>query len=381
MADDQDFDALYYPYIHIRDPEWLKRALLLFPRVARIVPTAFAPDDDPTVREYVRARGTRGPLLDRANLHSPTVLDAQRRLYDKINREIQRDPSNMARQFGREAAEKLKTHSRLGFQIRMEKDPQLIDFLEQNGLAWIPAFKEPDDPDGYVEVHPRMGEAIMATIAVACARDEGLQIVTHNDPLHRCLADNDLDGIFDTWIGTAHLPTPKAAPTAHQLAIAVIETVDVTKITPKRIVELHENWEPRQKFLGKLRALAGTVPDMQNAARAQERLVELVDRAIREWERDKISAGSIFKDIFPSASANSLEDWWKEVHAHLAVPAVVGAAGATQGGWTAFGTGVAIGFVAEGVRAAAAARERAKDSPYRYLSLIHRAGGGYRIGR
>ena len=34
----QDLDALYYPYINIRDEAWLKTTLLYFPHVVRMVP-------------------------------------------------------------------------------------------------------------------------------------------------------------------------------------------------------------------------------------------------------------------------------------------------------------------------------------------------------
>ena len=41
-------DALNYPYIRVRDVEWLKRALLVFPHVVRMTPgfARGAPADD-----------------------------------------------------------------------------------------------------------------------------------------------------------------------------------------------------------------------------------------------------------------------------------------------------------------------------------------------
>src|SRR5688572_31872030 len=35
----QDKKALYYPYIHFRDIEWLKATLLCFPQVSRMAPS------------------------------------------------------------------------------------------------------------------------------------------------------------------------------------------------------------------------------------------------------------------------------------------------------------------------------------------------------
>ena len=38
--------SLYYPYIHISEEGWLKRSLLYWDRVRRIVPDGFEPSDD-----------------------------------------------------------------------------------------------------------------------------------------------------------------------------------------------------------------------------------------------------------------------------------------------------------------------------------------------
>ena len=40
-----DRDALYYPFIHITDVNWLKATLLCFPGVRRMVPQSYVPTD------------------------------------------------------------------------------------------------------------------------------------------------------------------------------------------------------------------------------------------------------------------------------------------------------------------------------------------------
>ena len=39
-------DALYYPYIHVRDAGWLKMALLYWESITRILPPSYQPHDD-----------------------------------------------------------------------------------------------------------------------------------------------------------------------------------------------------------------------------------------------------------------------------------------------------------------------------------------------
>src|SRR6516165_7021826 len=42
--------ALYYPYIHFRNEEWLKSAILYWPRIARMVPVRSGPRDSVLVQ-------------------------------------------------------------------------------------------------------------------------------------------------------------------------------------------------------------------------------------------------------------------------------------------------------------------------------------------
>lgn len=42
--------ALYFPYIHFQDKNWLKYALLYWDCVKRIVPRSYAPKDDDDIR-------------------------------------------------------------------------------------------------------------------------------------------------------------------------------------------------------------------------------------------------------------------------------------------------------------------------------------------
>jgi hypothetical protein len=66
-------DALYYPFIHITDVNWLKATLLCFPGVRRMVPQSYVPTDSDAVREFCDVEGPRGePLLTRVDLSRRT---------------------------------------------------------------------------------------------------------------------------------------------------------------------------------------------------------------------------------------------------------------------------------------------------------------------
>jgi hypothetical protein len=78
-------DALYYPYIHVRDVNWLKATLLCFPQVRRMVPTGFSLNDSPEVQEFRKLTNAYGrPLLVEESVNCNPVYAAQMRLLDTL---------------------------------------------------------------------------------------------------------------------------------------------------------------------------------------------------------------------------------------------------------------------------------------------------------
>jgi hypothetical protein len=75
MPNVQDRDALYYPYIHIRQDNinWLKATLLCFPQVRSIVPHDFHLNDPAAVAPFRKVTGARAgkPLLDEEYTDGP----------------------------------------------------------------------------------------------------------------------------------------------------------------------------------------------------------------------------------------------------------------------------------------------------------------------
>lgn len=73
--------ALYYPYIHPRDVEWVKGTLLAFGQVNRIVPDGYPLHDLPEVaflRDYPGPRNE--PLMRSISPHFAHIEQATQRL-------------------------------------------------------------------------------------------------------------------------------------------------------------------------------------------------------------------------------------------------------------------------------------------------------------
>ena len=64
-----DRGALYYPFIHVRDEEWLKATLLCFPFVDRMVPAGYEVNDSDLAGYFASAQGRFGrPMLGRRDV-------------------------------------------------------------------------------------------------------------------------------------------------------------------------------------------------------------------------------------------------------------------------------------------------------------------------
>src|SRR5258708_18114780 len=86
-------DALYYPYVHIRDVNWLKRTLLIFPHIVRMVPRNFTPDDKLEIRKFASLTGAGDqPLLRQADLTTESVAEAHGALLKRIQKDVEDDP-------------------------------------------------------------------------------------------------------------------------------------------------------------------------------------------------------------------------------------------------------------------------------------------------
>jgi hypothetical protein len=147
--------ALYYPYIHIRDVNWLKGTLLLFSQVLRMTPAiGIQPGDSKMILPFTQEQGGREPLVHSAQLYLPRAVAAQDDLAQSI-REDAKDPEFLKR-FNRAATEAARGAGEFGFQIHQGK---LVDSLRKalgdTGLAWEPGRREPYGPRlDYIELHP-----------------------------------------------------------------------------------------------------------------------------------------------------------------------------------------------------------------------------------
>ena len=179
-------DALNYPYIRVRDVDWMKSTLLLFPHVARIRPYD-APEDDPEIHVFTQTKGGGDEMLLRSIYPYEIPDHLQDELYDHLKATLAKEAGGLRRRFGEHATrrELAGVRSAEGLWARREEGvsqlhhdkiaPRLLFELRNNGLAWEPKY--PDHPN-YVEMHRVVGDAIMSALAFAAAQTQGMRVVT-----------------------------------------------------------------------------------------------------------------------------------------------------------------------------------------------------------
>ncbi|HWK97568.1 MAG TPA: hypothetical protein VNR39_19305 [Pseudolabrys sp.] len=378
-------DALYYPYIHIRSAEWLKRTLLIFPHVARIVPRDFSPIDLEEVSRFENVLGRHDkPLLRPVNLDSAGVWEAQHQLLHLMREDINKDP----RFFMPYTFENYRAAFRgvdEEFRLHVDKPlAEIIWFLDRYNLSWPARGGNPYDRD--VALHPVIGSLIMSTIALACAKDEGFDVVTDEGRLHYEGGSNDVPGIYQKLVHGVVPNAPAFRATGDELfELVVFQQCDVEKLTPERLSKLSEDREAIDALRLALAEIAGKIPEMQNRVAFEDRLKASVNDALGAWKNNRMNMSSVSKEMFGRDLLKPTEGFVKGLVEKFAASAIGAVGGAAGGGSSGMLIGAAGGFVvalvAHGVTSWGRASDRSRKSPYRYLTTIEKAGVAFSMAK
>ncbi|HEY0321390.1 MAG TPA: hypothetical protein VGC66_10570 [Pyrinomonadaceae bacterium] len=393
--------ALYYPYIHIDDVNWLRANLLIFPCIKRMVPSYFTPMDKPPVRELAKWSDDKEPLLQPANLFTKRVKHAQAKLSEDLKRSAKKKA--FLERFGVAAARQLVGENDYGFQIHAGKlSRPLKEALAHTRLAWNPYNKEPYDmASEYVEVHPNVGEAVMSTLAIACAQDDGLDIVgdKRTGELHRCLLEKDLDSVYDAWLKlNAHMPPPQEASGEELLEVFLGISGDLSKLSTDALRDLNKEREPIDDLMTELRKEARKINTMSRGKNRDDQFKQVATQIMTKWEADRNNLSNFWRAFWGKDTADLATKFAGAVadktltgvatgvmagagaKATLTTTAAASAANAgwvgalAAGGVIGAGAGLIIGVIAHAGKTYHDQRKRAKNSPYRFLTTLESAG-------
>jgi hypothetical protein len=372
---------LYYPYIHPRDLEWVKGTLLSFGQINRLVPDGYPLDDLPEVARLRDEMGADGePLVCPVSPEGQDIESAQGRLYNVLTGI---DPAQLGARFGRQSTmEQFGADD--GFEIHENKFQEVfLSWLRQGDLAW-PTRGPGSQTGNWWAVHPLLGEALMSVMAIAAARNKGLDVVTESARLHAALASLDEQQVLGELLrplAPPQRPSVPAAQVVDQLGHIVMTTMlDLRDVTVEDIAALVRDGNDLRRFREGIARIAMDVP-LDAAPEVRDRMLrDRADAVIAEWNKRRNTFPKKLRDALRATTAEqsgkALEDAGKAIAqaagagGSTAVAALFTGASLSTAVLSA-GVGFAIGFIVMNGRALFA---KNPDDPFQYLSRIEKAG-------
>lgn len=361
-----DRDALYYPYIHITNVNWLKSTLLCFPNIRRMVPSGYTPNDSEEIREFCEVIGPRGtPLLTSVDLLSAGALEAEKKLLETLQANDTFVRSHYCRaktceEYGPSADQFLLHDEKIGFS---PLHAYLVGTEGGDALAWhaaAPADRPTRGNGMWLATHPRLGSAILALKAIAIADEFGFDIVTDSSSVHHTVVTTTEEDIFNQLIGQPiALQRPVTDDIADDLAEIVIATnFDVSKLSPKQIADLLFDGKDLRRFKNELIPLASTLRAIKDSREREQRMKAAANEVVENWKK--------YKKSLPKFALDALVDAGEVKVSDVALNLILGG-----GAWhAAGGAGLAIFLVSYAGLRIWRKYKKESSSPYAYLNRI-----------
>lgn len=407
----KDTDGLYYPHIHVRDEAWLKATLLYFPHILRMVPADFETSDSAFITSLTKTPGIRGEsLLGSYELGNVVTGGAADRLTERLMNDIKTIPG-FEQRFSRKATQE-GYGKESQYLIHRSKAPrQFWAELTERGLMWEPS--EIDIPARYYRVlrhladnpavnwaavHPILGEAFMATVAAAAARDEGLEVVTDLPSVHAVASCRDDDVIYRTLILGNTKSSPRAgfgAETQHVSHLVITGGFDVSTITAQDLAKMSANREALFDFRRYLADRINEIPDMDSDVKRQKRLRAVAEEALDTWRRTVPTMSRFARRFFGLGLLDKSEKAMTDL-AKALIPGSLTTAATTAGAASATSLlgvaslvaspvvvaaapGIAVTLATYGVKTWHGLKQEEATSSLRYLSLVRRQGAALMV--
>ena len=386
-------DALYYLNICIDNDTWLKATLLNFPHVLRMTPHEFVTEDNELVRELAQMKGARQePLVGRYDLNSYPAYQASNILLEKLREDF----THGAPLFEQLSQEKTRVEYGADdvYTIHQNKvSGTLYDFLTQSGLAWPPGKGQ--KYENWLAFHPRLGEAIMSTIAAMVAKHAGLEIVTSSAPMHEAVWTHDGPSIYDAIIHGESSGMGRDEIAARVGQLILVNHFDLSNLSAQDIASMSRDGETLSDFREKIsQKINDMIPLMQDQKRLQSHMEEVAQKVVDEWNDSRASMSAFGKKFFGVGLLDKSEKAMTDVITAAAKGAGFGAAAgaavaapaaaaATAGAASllspvlvtatiAAAPGLAVALVIYGVKTWAGMKKDEAHSPYRLLTKVHK---------
>ena len=200
--------GLYFPFVHIRDDDWLKMAALYWPSVRRLVPADYLTHDSDTARTFFDAEVLRdedpGQLMPALGWD---LAEALRKNADRLMRDFSLERAYADWDGEAQLQSRPNGEPQLGW-IHVTKFPrdvlwQLTDMgLARVGRPYGPGWESHVGPPFYwIGVHPVLAGAYMTALAGWVSRAAGFEPLTDQDDLRAATASSDVGAALGLLLG------------------------------------------------------------------------------------------------------------------------------------------------------------------------------------
>jgi hypothetical protein len=222
----------------------------------------------------------------------------------------------------------------------------------------------------------------MSVVAIALAKDSGLDIVTDSGRTHYALANLDEEAVLASLISphdaSVRPPADRTTELTDELAQVVLTIgFDVSRLSTPEVIALARDAKGLHAFKMKISEIASQIPEIPNAAERARRLKQAAEGILEEWAygtgglKDFVKETAIagFEKTLPSQLEKLAGALLTDVRGSAAAAAASSAVTTTALGAAA---GLGVGLIT--FAGFALLRRYLKSDPHRYLTSIHRAG-------
>ncbi|MEF7616302.1 DUF6236 family protein [Aquincola sp. MAHUQ-54] len=339
----QSYQALYYPFIHFKDEQWLKLAALYWDKIARIVPHDYPTADSDTVKALSPCIGTVRPDWvppDFAQAFVDFLSQHGGRLRERYGLHLREQwPELGETERAPRAGGPSGNDRRLGYIFYEKIDNDVRRALDASGLASTDQRGE-----RWVGMHPRLAWVYMTALAEQLAAHQGLCPLTDETRDHLALSSLSPERLAQALLDDVELvgtePTPlEIESTLVSVAFKAVVPANLAELEPKKIMAFREKYPQEriafQKAAADLLKGGEWLKSIDNPAVLEQRLRDEYDKhwntrlqdlreQLRDCGIDAVLGCFNLKAVLPAGVAGAM--------AGLALhPVAAGAAGLAVG--------------------------------------------------
>jgi len=284
--------AMYYPYIHVRDDDWLKAAALYWPRLARLAPEGYPRHDSEVAKILDSELGFLlkiEPPSRQVNQVAADFLEFVASHHRELRERYAVDARNDCVPLWHDAQREMPLQFSRGWHIHSQSIhiQKMTNALRQeliyHGLGKL------IENDTWLVVHPALGAAYTMTLIDRIAQANQLAVVTDQPALHELHGGDVGEEFSNVLLEPTFQPEDSKARNTDQVA-ALYAAIAINAVIPKNIgnvptkkivkarTTLAAEFDAFRDHLNTLAEEFSELTSVENLTILQERLQMMADR-------------------------------------------------------------------------------------------------------